>query len=122
MKQRLHSSNSHIRCIYDEDMVQNIQYAHSKGHLIGSHGWYVILPMTANLKSFRSHASFNDITREQLDSEIDNVDEALKKILGIVPKYVRPPYGTCDASCVDYLQAKGKTVVQWSEDSGMSDV
>ena len=78
--------------------------------------------MTANLKSFRSHASFNDITREQLDSEIDNVDEALKKILGIVPKYVRPPYGTCDASCVDYLQAKGKTVVQWSEDSGMSDV
>ncbi|EIM24093.1 glycoside hydrolase/deacetylase [Wallemia mellicola CBS 633.66] len=94
------------RCIYDEDMVQNIQYAHSKGHLIGSHGW--------------SHASFNDITREQLDSEIDNVDEALKKILGIVPKYVRPPYGTCDASCVDYLQAKGKTVVQWSEDSGDS--
>lgn len=91
-----------------------ISLVHTDGML-----YFVI---TANLKSFRSHASFNDITREQLDSEIDNVDEALKKILGIVPKYVRPPYGTCDASCVDYLQAKGKTVVQWSEDSGMSDV
>ncbi|TIA88587.1 hypothetical protein E3P99_02521 [Wallemia hederae] len=94
------------RCIYDEDMVQSIQYAHSKGHLIGSHGW--------------SHASFNDISREELDSEISQIDDALRKIIGVVPKYVRPPYGTCDASCVDYLQSKGKTVVQWSEDSGDS--
>lgn len=31
--------NRLIRCIYDEDMVQSIQYAYSKGHLIGSHGW-----------------------------------------------------------------------------------
>ncbi|TIB11251.1 hypothetical protein E3P89_02418 [Wallemia ichthyophaga] len=95
------------RCIYDEDMVQSIQYSHSKGHLIGSHGW--------------SHASFNDITREQLDSEIEQVDEALMKIIGVTTKYVRPPYGSCDAGCVDYLQnTKGKTVVQWSDDSGDS--
>lgn len=68
--------------------MQSIQYSHSKGHLIGSHGW--------------SHASFNDITREQLDSEIEQVDEALMKIIGVTTKYVRPPYGSCDAG--EYFQ------------------
>ena len=107
-------------CIYDDANVQNIKYAYEKGHLIGSHGW--------------SHASFNDITREQLESEINHVEDALMKIIGVKPAFVRPPYGAANADVVDYLESvslflqhtktyfnyfkqRGYTVVQWSEDS-----
>ena len=29
------------RCIYDSDIMANIQYVYQQGHLVASHSWYV---------------------------------------------------------------------------------
>ena len=94
-------------CIYDESNVASLQRSFREGHLIGSHTW--------------SHAHMNSLTRVQLDDEIERLEVALWKILGIVPALIRPPYGECNEECVHYLnQRHGLTVVTWDVDSGDS--
>jgi peptidoglycan/xylan/chitin deacetylase (PgdA/CDA1 family)/LysM repeat protein len=94
-------------CIYDTANVAAIRRSYEEGHLIASHTW--------------SHAALDTLTHAQIDYEIQRLDEALVKIIGVKPKFLRPPYGSINEDAATYIQnTYGKTIVLWSDDSGDS--
>lgn len=47
------------------------------------------------------------ISPEALHTELTRVEVALKKILGIKPKFFRPPYGSYNAAALQVLEERG---------------
>lgn len=93
------------RCIYDKDSVKDLRYAFKHGHQICSHTW--------------SHPHLSTLTNEQLDRQVSLVEEALWKILGVVPACIRAPYGEITAKQIRHLNKKWNlVVVGWSHDTG----
>jgi len=89
-------------CIYDyADQLQSIFDA---GHIIGSHTW--------------THRDINEVSPEELESEMGKIEVALKKILGIRPKLFRPPYGQYNDTNVRILKQRGYSTIDWSLDAG----
>lgn len=94
-------------CIYDQANVDAIRRSFEQGHQIASHTW--------------SHAALDTLTHAQIDYEIQRLDEAFIKIIGVKPKFIRPPYGSLNEDAASYIQnTYGKTIVTWSDDSGDS--
>ncbi|MBW0499901.1 hypothetical protein O181_039616 [Austropuccinia psidii MF-1] len=91
------------QCIYDN--ADALKERFKKGHLIGNHGW--------------SHAHMTSLTGAALRAEVERVENALVKILGIKPLYFRPPYGEYNQELLNLLSEKGyKGLILWSQDSG----
>ncbi|KAL1923619.1 uncharacterized protein VTP21DRAFT_8599 [Calcarisporiella thermophila] len=65
--------------IYDYAAV--LRKAYNAGHLIASHTW--------------SHADLTKLSTTQIRTEMTRLEAALKKILGVRPTFMRPPYGSC---------------------------
>ncbi|KAG8827906.1 Carbohydrate esterase 4 protein [Serendipita sp. 401] len=92
-------------CIYDEENVKRIRHSFEAGHQIASHTW--------------SHASLVQLTDEQIDAEVQRLDQALIRILGVKPKFIRPPFGDLNDHVISYLRKKhNKIIIMWSDDSG----
>jgi peptidoglycan/xylan/chitin deacetylase (PgdA/CDA1 family) len=91
-------------CIYNQDRVNDLRYAYEQGHTIGSHTWF--------------HTDITTISNAQLGTELDRIETALFKILGIKPGLFRPPYGSINQEKLDYLNSRGYTVVTWDVDTG----
>ncbi|BGP43362.1 hypothetical protein JCM10450v2_007514 [Rhodotorula kratochvilovae] len=91
-------------CIYDR--ADQIIAEYKAGHTIGSHTW--------------THVDISTITPAQLNKQLDLVEGALKKIIGVKPRFFRPPYGAYNDAAVKVLQQRGYTVVNWNFDSGDS--
>ncbi|TFK66135.1 glycoside hydrolase/deacetylase [Pluteus cervinus] len=85
-------------CIYD--MAPIIRKAYASGHQIASHTW--------------SHPSLPTLNATQQDLEITRNNLAFKRILGIRPKWLRPPFGDVDTLTLDRLAAHDLKVVTWS--------
>lgn len=91
-------------CIYDEDNVRRLRATFESGHQIGSHTW--------------SHASLPTLTDAQIDMEIQRLDEAFIRILGVKPRFIRPPFGDLSEHVITYIRKKHhKYIVMWSDDS-----
>lgn len=91
-------------CIYNSKRVSDLRYAYSKGMQICSH--------TA------THADLNTLSHKDIDFQIQKVEDALYKILGVVPACIRPPYGNANQDVVDYLNNRwGYVVVNWNFDT-----
>ncbi|GAA6011615.1 hypothetical protein JCM10207_002679 [Rhodosporidiobolus poonsookiae] len=88
-------------CLYDRanDLIKR----YKQGHVIGSHTW--------------SHPDISKLTDAQLNKQLDLVETALKKILGVVPRLFRAPYGSISSANVKVLQKRGYTIVGWNFDS-----
>jgi peptidoglycan/xylan/chitin deacetylase (PgdA/CDA1 family) len=57
----------------------------------------------------------------QLTSELDKVEQAFIKILGLRPLWFRPPYGAYNDRSLKVLSERGYTnLALWSDDSGDS--
>ncbi|EGF99408.1 family 4 carbohydrate esterase [Melampsora larici-populina 98AG31] len=93
-------------CIYNQQIVDQLTHTFKQGHLIGSHTW--------------SHPNITLLTATQLNRELELVETAMKKILGVVPRYFRPPYGAITEENLIVLKKRGYTVVNWNLDSGDS--
>lgn len=92
-------------CIYNQ--VENIEYVYQHGHQIGSHTW--------------SHSHLLSFNRSQVISEFQKVDDALRRILGILPAFWRPPYGEYNQTILDIASGQfERTAVLWDLDSGDS--
>ncbi|CAD6911497.1 unnamed protein product [Tilletia controversa] len=93
-------------CIYDPANVAGLRRAHAMGHYHFSHTW--------------SHVNLTSgLTYKQIDKQVQLVEDALWKILGVVPAFIRPPYGESNRTIVDYLtNKKGYKVVMWDTDTG----
>lgn len=93
------------RCIYDPDMVQELRNTYDAGHQIANHGW--------------GHDHSSQLTDDQFDDQVAWVEEALVKILGVVPNHFRPPYGDYNDANLAVLTARNySAAVLWDQVSG----
>ncbi|KAH9459998.1 hypothetical protein Pst134EB_008205 [Puccinia striiformis f. sp. tritici] len=90
-------------CIYDKEVVKHLRQTFAQGHLIGSHTW--------------SHTNISTLSAHQLHQQLDLNEKALKKILGIKPKFFRAPYREHTKENLKILKQRGYVVVDWSSDS-----
>lgn len=91
-------------CIYD--YAEELRQAFDHGHIIASHTW--------------SHQDIAELSRKQLNTELDKLEVAFKKILGVKPKLFRPPFGSYDEAALKVLQSRGYSTILWSMDCGDS--
>lgn len=91
-------------CIYDEAHVTSLRHAFESGHTIGSHTW--------------SHYDITTGSTADLGRQLDLIEEALLKILGIKPALFRAPYGAINDEMTAFLNSRGYTAIGWTDDTG----
>jgi len=94
-------------CIYSQEGSARVKYAYDRGHQIASHTW--------------NHAHLSAIrNRTELESQFEQVIQALRKIAGVSPAFMRPPYGEYNDQVLEVASKYGQTVAIWDFDSGDS--
>ncbi|KAF5345711.1 hypothetical protein D9758_013069 [Tetrapyrgos nigripes] len=93
-----------VRCIYDSDMMDNLKYAYDHGHQLASHTWH--------------HKNLSTLSWDQLHDEMWRVEQALQRIVGVNPAFMRPPYGEYNDQVLQISGARGQKVVIWDFDNG----
>ncbi|KAF9898989.1 hypothetical protein BX616_003388 [Lobosporangium transversale] len=88
---------------YIEDHEDIVRRAYRSGHQIGSHTW--------------SHADLTTLSEADIDYQMVRLDESFKKIIGVRPVHMRPPYGNVNERSMNYLNRHGYKVINWSIDS-----
>ncbi|KAK3842202.1 MAG: carbohydrate esterase family 4 protein, partial [Linnemannia gamsii] len=93
-------------CIYSSGSIARIKNAYDKGHQIASHTW--------------SHPDLTTLTKVQINNEMSLVEQAIKRITGASPAFMRPPYGAYNNLVLEVAGALENKVVYWDFDSGDS--
>ncbi len=62
-------------CVYAPEYVVHIRQAYADGQQIAHHTW--------------SHLDLTTLTNAQIDAEIQRLDEAFVKIIGVKPRFLR---------------------------------
>ncbi|KAJ8088278.1 hypothetical protein PM082_022350 [Marasmius tenuissimus] len=97
-------NGNNYRCIYDMDTtVRNVVEG---GHQMASHTW--------------SHPNLKELNRTQIEEQMSRIDEAMVRMTGLRPAFVRPPYGEYNDLVREVAAARGQSLVNWSFDSGDS--
>ncbi|KAI9634618.1 carbohydrate deacetylase [Dioszegia hungarica] len=90
-------------CIYDH--AQTLRDLNAQGHTLGSHTW--------------SHPDLTKLEEWQIHQELEKVETAFIKILGLKPRYFRPPYGSYNDRVLNVLAQRGyKKAFIWSDVTG----
>ncbi|KAA1111304.1 hypothetical protein PGTUg99_003998 [Puccinia graminis f. sp. tritici] len=95
-------NGNNVGCIYDfaDLLIERFR----KGHLIASHTW--------------SHVHLNQGSYQQISQQLELLENAMIKILGVKPLYFRPPFGEYNDIVLQVLQDRGyKGLILWSQDS-----
>jgi len=66
------------QCIYDANQVSSLRRSLKSGHQLASHTW--------------SHVHLNSQTHSQIDKQIETLETAMMKIVGVVPAFIRREY------------------------------
>jgi peptidoglycan/xylan/chitin deacetylase (PgdA/CDA1 family) len=93
-------------CIYSDEDVQRVKFAYDQGHMVASHTW--------------AHKDLTTLSRDEIDSEMSRVEEALQRIIGVTPAFTRPPYGNYNDLVRQVASARGQKLITWDFDSGDS--
>jgi peptidoglycan/xylan/chitin deacetylase (PgdA/CDA1 family) len=88
-------------CIYDYAPI--VQRAFKEGHHIASHTW--------------SHPHLPQVSEEEVIYQIEQLETAFTKILGVVPTYFRPPFGERGEVVQQVLRKKGYKMIIWDLDT-----
>ncbi|MER0122465.1 polysaccharide deacetylase family protein [Streptococcus sp. ZJ93] len=72
----------------------------AEGHEVASHTW--------------DHADLRTLSGDQVKQEMDQMREAIQKVIGQEPKMMRPPYGSVNRAVMSVMQLP---VIYWSVDS-----
>lgn len=89
-------------CIYDR--ADQVKEMFNRGHTLGSHTW--------------SHAHLKGKSYDYVSKELEKVETAFIKILGVKPLYFRPPYGEYDDNVLKVLSDRGyKKLFMWTHDT-----
>ena len=76
---------------------------HSRGHQLGNHSW--------------SHPELPKLPVNQIASEIDRTNDAIKQATGVTPSILRPPYGAVNGIVLEQIRARGMSSILWSVDT-----
>ncbi|KAH6580225.1 hypothetical protein BASA61_009781 [Batrachochytrium salamandrivorans] len=88
------------------DQPDILKQAFAEGHQIGIHTW--------------SHSALTTITNEQIVAELLYTARIIKEVIGVTPRFMRPPYGDIDDRVRSVLKSLNMIAVLWSFDSGDS--
>ncbi|KAH6912251.1 glycoside hydrolase/deacetylase [Coprinopsis sp. MPI-PUGE-AT-0042] len=94
-------------CIYDTDIRARVKYAYDHGHLVGSHTWH--------------HYDLSTLSWDQIHDEMWRVELALTRILGVIPAFMRPPFGSFNDLVAEASGVRGQTIAIWDLDSEDAD-
>ncbi|KAJ7063607.1 hypothetical protein C8F01DRAFT_1082025 [Mycena amicta] len=94
-------------CIYSSARIADMKYAYAAGHQIGSHTW--------------SHADLTSLSTAQVQDGMYRVEEALSRILGIRPAFMRPPFGSYNGNIQSIAAARGQSLALWDTDTEDAD-
>ncbi|KAK0223523.1 carbohydrate esterase family 4 protein [Armillaria fumosa] len=99
-------NGNNYECIYDQAEIDRVKYVFNAGHQVASHTW--------------SHPDLTTLTWDQIHDEMWRVEQALQRIVGVVPAFMRPPYGNYNDLVLQASYIRGQKVVLWDFDSGDS--
>ncbi|KAJ7022192.1 carbohydrate esterase family 4 protein [Mycena alexandri] len=97
-------NGNNFRCIYN--LAESVKYAHAHGHMIGSHTY--------------AHKDLTTLTSDQIHNEMWLVEQALQRIIGVTPAFMRPPYGLYNDLVRQVSHVRNQSLVIWDFDSGDS--
>ncbi|KAG8720528.1 chitin deacetylase [Ceratobasidium sp. 395] len=78
-----------------------LQATYLAGHEIAIHTW--------------THPQMTTLTNEQIVAELGWTRKAIQAVLGVTPRYFRPPYGDCDDRVRAIAKGMGLTPVIWTD-------
>ncbi|KIY65582.1 carbohydrate esterase family 4 protein [Cylindrobasidium torrendii FP15055 ss-10] len=97
-------NGNNFACIYNKDLMNGVKFAHDSGMQLASHTW--------------SHADLTTLSWDQVHDEMWRVEQALQRIAGVQPAFMRPPFGNFNDNVLAASAARGQRVVNWDFDSG----
>lgn len=74
-----------------------------EGHVIGNHSY--------------NHSVFSTLSMYQFEQQIRKTDAIIRRITGVSPNFIRPPYGELLPKQVAWGKVNGFTIVNWDVDS-----
>ncbi|KAF9966710.1 hypothetical protein BGZ70_001545 [Mortierella alpina] len=86
-----------------EDFAAVVKRAYDDGHQIASHTW--------------DHKDLTSLNQTEVLSEMTLLEDAFKKIIGVRPTYMRPPFGSLNAQVLDILGQRDYTAITWDTDT-----
>ncbi|KAF8608110.1 carbohydrate esterase family 4 protein [Ceratobasidium sp. AG-I] len=96
-------NGKNYNCIYDQTNAGRAKYAFDHGHQVASHTW--------------AHLHLPTLNDTEIKSEFYRTNEAIKKITGAVPAFVRPPFGEYNSNVSAISASFGQSLVTWDFDS-----
>ncbi|KAG7093305.1 hypothetical protein E1B28_006988 [Marasmius oreades] len=94
-------------CIYDQNIMDDVRYVYNQGHQVASHTW--------------RHADLATLSWDEVHDEMWRVEQALQRIVGVVPAFMRPPYGSYNDNVRAASSVRGQSLVIWDFDAGDGD-
>lgn len=90
-------------CIYSPDMRARVKYAYDHGHMVASHTWH--------------HDDLTTLSWDQVHDSMWRVELALTRIVGVIPAFMRPPFGNFNDLVAEASGVRGQTIAIWDLDS-----
>jgi peptidoglycan-N-acetylglucosamine deacetylase len=78
-----------------------LQRIHAEGHVIGNHSYW-------------HGKTFDLLSTNRVLQELSDTNQVIKKLIGLEPKFFRPPYGVTNPMIARAVARKNLTVVGWS--------
>ncbi|CAE6499493.1 unnamed protein product [Rhizoctonia solani] len=114
-------NGNNFGCIYDDISAQRVKYVYDKGHQVASHTWdhkrLSTLSGDELVAEFSKYGFYYIFIDSSADKD-DRTDDAIKKITGAVPAFMRPPFGDYDDDVLEVAASRGQIVAIWDFDSG----
>ncbi|KAF9327702.1 Carbohydrate esterase 4 protein [Linnemannia elongata] len=89
-------------CIYRPESQRLLKRAFNAQHQIASHPW--------------SHRDLETLSEREIRQEMYKIEDAFRDILGVVPKYMRPPYGEHSERVRKIMESMGYVMILWDVD------
>jgi peptidoglycan-N-acetylglucosamine deacetylase len=74
-----------------------------EGHIVASHSF--------------DHPDLTTLSRDQIKDQLDRTDDVIQSIIGIRPRFMRPPYGYVNQRVVNTLRSHGYLIINWNHDT-----
>jgi peptidoglycan/xylan/chitin deacetylase (PgdA/CDA1 family) len=77
-----------------------LQLIYDRGQTIGNHAW--------------DHINLKKLSVEKIDKQIGDVQKIVKEVVGVEPRFFRPPFGASNEIVKERVSYYGMTYMNWS--------
>ncbi|KAG0212079.1 Carbohydrate esterase 4 protein [Mortierella sp. GBA30] len=89
-------------CIYLPESQRLLKRAYNAQHQIAAHPW--------------AHRDLEALSDIEIRREMHKIEDAFRSILGVVPRYMRPPYGEHSERVRKIMEEMGYIMILWDVD------